>query len=61
MNTIVSHHLDLQAVQLPDDGLLLESVGEGVALGTYSTASTLGTASCPASTAGSAMTAYTAG
>ncbi|RCG30697.1 thiocillin family RiPP [Sphaerisporangium album] len=48
--------LDLHTVELPDDGLFLEQVPEGVALGTYSTASTVGTASCP-STAGSIMTA----
>jgi hypothetical protein len=52
----VSTSLDLHTVELPDDGLFLEQVPEGVALGTYSTASTVGTASCP-STAGSIMTA----
>ncbi|MFD4532211.1 thiocillin family RiPP [Kitasatospora sp. NPDC058397] len=49
--------LDLHTVELPDDGLFLEQVPEGVALGTFSTTSTAGTASCPVSSAGSVMTA----
>ncbi|MFI6597070.1 thiocillin family RiPP [Nonomuraea sp. NPDC050536] len=48
--------LDLNAVELPEDGLELERFRDGVALATLSTTSTLGTASCP-STAGSVMTA----
>jgi hypothetical protein len=54
-------NLDLHSVELPEDGLFLEQAPEGVALGTYSTASTLGTASCPVSSAGSVMTANCAG
>ncbi|MFI6499656.1 thiocillin family RiPP [Nonomuraea typhae] len=49
--------LDLVSIELPEDGLFLEQAPEGAALGTYSTMSTVGTASCPVSTAGSAMTA----
>ena len=47
---------DLHSVELPEDSLFVEQAPEGVALATYSTTSTLGTASCPSS-AGSVMTA----
>ncbi|MFD4891252.1 thiocillin family RiPP [Kitasatospora sp. NPDC058397] len=53
--------LDLHTMELPDDGLFLEQVPEGVALGTFSTTSTAGTASCPVSSAGSVMTANCTG
>ncbi|MBX6168305.1 MAG: thiocillin family RiPP [Thermobispora bispora] len=52
---------DLHSVELPEDGPFLEEIPEGVALGTYGTTSTLGTASCPVSSAGSVMTASSAG
>jgi hypothetical protein len=52
--------LDLHIVDLGDEDLFVEQVPEGVALGTFSTASTLGTASCPSS-AGSIMTANCTG
>lgn len=49
--------VDLHVVDLPDDGLSLELAPEGVALCTHSSASSLTTASCPISSAGSVMTA----
>ncbi|NUR91567.1 MAG: thiocillin family RiPP [Nonomuraea sp.] len=49
--------LDLNAVELPDDGLELEQFRDGVALATFSTTSTLGTTSCPVSSAGSVASA----
>lgn len=49
--------LDLHSVELPENDLFAEEMPEGVALSTYSTMSTLGTASCPVSSAGSVMTA----
>ncbi|QWF82038.1 thiocillin family RiPP [Amycolatopsis sp. CA-230715] len=51
------YSLDLHAVDLFDDGPLIETLPEGNALSTYSTAGTLGTASCPVSSAGSVLTA----
>ncbi|MER7513959.1 thiocillin family RiPP [Streptomyces lavendulae] len=53
--------LDLHLVDPGDEGLFVEQVPEGVALGTFSTASTAGTASCPVSSAGSVMTANCTG
>ncbi|WP_406053749.1 thiocillin family RiPP [Streptomyces sp. NBC_01077] len=53
MNT----QIDLHSVDLPDDGLSLETVPEGTALCTYSSTGTASTASCPVSSAGSVSTA----
>ncbi|MER5618738.1 thiocillin family RiPP [Streptomyces sp. NPDC002215] len=53
--------LDLHIVDLGDEDLFVEQIPEGVALGTFSTASTAGTASCPVSSAGSVMTANCTG
>ncbi|MFJ3978524.1 MULTISPECIES: thiocillin family RiPP [unclassified Streptomyces] len=61
MSDITMTELDLHLVDPGDEGLFVEQVPEGVALGTFSTASTAGTASCPASTAGSIMTANCTG
>lgn len=51
--------IDLSVIST-SDSLEVEALGDGIALGTWSTTSTVGTASCPASTAGSAMTAMSA-
>ncbi|MFD8492793.1 thiocillin family RiPP [Amycolatopsis sp. NPDC059657] len=48
---------DLHAVELFEDGLMMETLPDGHALGTFSTTSTLGSASCPVSSAGSVMSA----
>ncbi|WP_030059254.1 MULTISPECIES: thiocillin family RiPP [Streptomyces] len=61
MNDATPLEFDLHIVELPEDGLFLEQVPEGVALGTFSTTSTAGTASCPISSAGSVMTANCTG
>ncbi|ARF80552.1 thiocillin family RiPP [Kitasatospora aureofaciens] len=61
MNDTTPPELDLHTVELPEDGLFLEQVPDGVALGTFSTTSTASTASCPASSAGSVMTANCTG
>ena len=61
MSDINAAELDLHLVDPGDDGLFVEQVPEGVALGTYSTASTLGTAGCPVSSAGSVLTANCTG
>ncbi|WP_327706979.1 thiocillin family RiPP [Streptomyces decoyicus] len=53
--------LDLHIVDLGDEELFVEQIPEGVALGTFSTASTAGTAGCPVSSAGSIMTAQCTG
>ncbi|MER6712814.1 MULTISPECIES: thiocillin family RiPP [unclassified Streptomyces] len=49
--------LDLHSIDLGDEDLSIEQIPEGVALGTFSTASSATTASCPVSSAGSIMTA----
>ncbi|MBB5627915.1 thiocillin family RiPP [Sphaerisporangium krabiense] len=54
------HSLDLHAVELPADGLLIENMPEAAALATWGTSGTASTASCPFSTASTAMTAGTA-
>ncbi|EHN72319.1 hypothetical protein SMCF_8262 [Streptomyces coelicoflavus ZG0656] len=56
-----SFDLDLHTVDLGDEGLFVEQMSEGVALGTFSSTSSATTASCPFSSAGSVMTAATAG
>ncbi|MEV6978349.1 thiocillin family RiPP [Kitasatospora sp. NPDC093806] len=61
MSDITALELDLHLVDAGDEGLFVEQISEGVALATFSTASTAGTASCPASSAGSIMTANCAG
>jgi hypothetical protein len=48
---------DLHAVDLFEDNLMIETLPEGNALSTYSTTSTLGTGSCPISSAGSVLSA----
>ncbi|GII62074.1 hypothetical protein Skr01_21590 [Sphaerisporangium krabiense] len=53
--------LDLHAVELPDGALSSERMPDGVALGTYSSMSTVGTMSCPVSSATCAMTVGCAG
>ncbi|MCF3121191.1 MULTISPECIES: thiocillin family RiPP [Streptomyces] len=53
--------LDLHSVDLGDEELSIEQIPEGVALGTFSTASSATTASCPVSSAGSIMTANCTG
>ncbi|HET6357063.1 MULTISPECIES: thiocillin family RiPP [unclassified Streptomyces] len=53
--------LDLHSVDLGDEDLSIEQIPEGVALGTFSTASSATTASCPVSSAGSIMTANCTG
>lgn len=50
--------LDLHSIDLDGDDAM--ALGDGFALGTYSTTSTAGTASCPVSSAGSVMTAASA-
>ncbi|MEV6978347.1 thiocillin family RiPP [Kitasatospora sp. NPDC093806] len=57
MSDITALDLDLHLVDAGDEGLFVEQIPEGVALATFSTASTAGTASCPVSSAGSIMTA----
>ncbi len=49
--------LDLHALEEPQ----IEQLPDGNALGTWGTASTLGTAGCPVSSAGSVSTAGSAG
>lgn len=58
MTTPSSTGLDLHSIDL--DGDDASALGDGFALGTYSTTSTAGTASCPVSSAGSVMTAASA-
>jgi hypothetical protein len=53
--------LDLHIVDLTDDHLFVEEIPQGVALGTFSSTSTASSASCPVSSAGSVMTAASAG
>lgn len=53
-------YIDLSSADLPNS-VDLEGLQDGIALGTWSTASTVGTASCPISSAGCAMTANCAG
>ncbi|WNM29187.1 thiocillin family RiPP [Streptomyces sp. Li-HN-5-11] len=53
--------LDLHSVDLGDEDLSIEQIPEGVALGTFSTASTASSTSCPVSSAGSIMTANCTG
>ena len=52
--------VDLFRVDTPD-GLEIENLPSGVALGTFSTTSTASTASCPISSATSVMTAASSG
>jgi hypothetical protein len=49
--------LDLHTIDLGDEDMFAEQIPEGVALGTFSTASTASSASCPVSSAASIMTA----
>lgn len=61
MHDFDDHEFDLHAIDFPDNEMAVEQLPEGNALGTFSTASSATTASCPISSAGSIMTANCTG
>ncbi|MEU9005179.1 thiocillin family RiPP [Streptomyces sp. NPDC059982] len=61
MTDVTALELDLHTIDLGNEDLFVEQIPEGVALGTFSTTSTAGSASCPISSAGSVMTANCTG